>query len=60
MIKYLKTVKIKVNRYTNIYLLMNLLKIKQFVFIFFCISALISLIQQNFFNHFVFLLLLII
>ena len=42
-----QTVKIKVNRYTNIYLLMNLFKINQFIFIFFCISALLSFIQQK-------------
>ena len=55
--KMSQTVKIKVNRYTNIYLLMNLFKIDQFIFIFSCISALLSFIQQkSFFNHFVFLL----
>ena len=32
--KMSQTVKIKVNRYTNIYLLMNLFKINQFIFIF--------------------------
>ena len=49
------TVKIKVNRYTNIYLLMNLFKINQFISIFSCISALLSFIQQKyFFYHFVF------
>ena len=54
-------VKIKVNRYTNIYLLVNLFKINQFIFIFSCISALLLFIQQkNFFNHFLFLLLLIV
>ena len=59
--KMSQTVKINVNRYTNIYLLMNLFKINQFIFIFSCISALFSFIQQtNFFNHFVFLLLLIV
>ena len=56
-----QTVKINVNRYTNIYLLMNLFKINQFIFIFSCISALFSFIQQTIFlNHFVFLLLLIV
>ena len=59
--KMSQTVKIYVNRYTKIYLLMNLFKINQFIFIFFCISALFSFIQQTiFFNHFVFLLLLIV
>ena len=58
--KISQTVKINVNRYTNIYLLMNLFKINQFIFIFSCISALFSFIQQtNIFNHFVFLLLFI-
>ena len=39
---------------------MNLFKINQFIFILFCISALLSVIQQKiFFNHFVFLLLLL-
>ena len=47
--KMSQTVKIKVNRYTNIYLLINLFKIYQFIFIFCCISALLSFIQQNFF-----------
>ena len=32
--KMSQTVRIKVNRYTNIYLLMNLFKINQFIFIF--------------------------
>ena len=51
--KMSQTVKINVNRYTNIYLLMNLFKIDQFIFIFSCISALFLFIQQtNFFNHF--------
>ena len=45
--KMSQTVKIKVNRYTNIYLLMNLSKMYQFVFIFSCISALLSFIQQK-------------
>ena len=59
--KMSQTVKINVNGYTNIYLLMNLFKICQFIFIFFCISALFSFIQQtSFLNHFVFLLLLIV
>ena len=59
--KMSQTVKIKVNRYTYIYLLMNLSKMNQFIFIFSCISALLSFIQQKgFFNHFVFLLLLIV
>ena len=58
--KMSQTVKINVNRYTNIYLLMNLFKINQFIFIFSYILASFSFIQQiNFFNHFVFLLLLI-
>ena len=47
--KMSQIVKIKVNRHTNIYLLMNLFKINQFIFIFSCISALLSFIQQNFF-----------
>ena len=55
-----QTVKINVNRYTHIYLLMNLFKINQFMLIFSCISALFSFIQQTIFNHFVFLLLLIV
>ena len=56
-----QTVKIKVNRYTYIYLLMNLSKMNQFILIFSYISALLSFIQQKgFFNHFVFLLLLIV
>ena len=56
-----QTVKIKINRHTNIYLLMNLFSINQFIFIFSCISALLSFIQQkSFFNHFVFLLSLIV
>ena len=59
--KMSQTVKINVNRYTNIYLLMNLFKINQFIFNFSCILALFSFIQQAiFFNHFVFLLLLIV
>ena len=60
--KMSQTVKIKVNRHTNIYLLMNLFSINQLIFIFFlCISPLISFIQQKYFlNHFVFLLLLIV
>ena len=45
--KMSQTVKIKVNRYTNIYLSMNLFKIKQFIFIFSCVSALFSFIQQK-------------
>ena len=44
-----QTVKINVNRYTNIYLLMNLLEIIQFMLIFSCISALFSFIQQTIF-----------
>ena len=52
--KMSETVKIKVNRYTNIYFLMNLYKINQFILIFSFISALLSLIEQKiFFNHFV-------
>ena len=47
--KMSQTVKIKVNRYMNIYLLMNLFKINQFIFIFSCISALLSVIQQKIF-----------
>ena len=47
--KMSQTVKINVNRYTNIYLLMNLFKINQFIFIFPCISALFSFIQQTIF-----------
>ena len=43
--KMSQTVKINVNRYTNIYLLMNLFKINQFIFIFSRISALF--IQQT-------------
>ena len=39
-----QTVKIKVNRYTNTYLLMNLFPINQFIFIFSCISAFLSFI----------------
>ena len=39
----MQTVKIKVNRHTNIYLLMKLFKINQFIFIFSCISALLLL-----------------
>ena len=39
--KMSQTVKIKVNRYTNIYLFMNLLKINQFIFIF-CWATVIS------------------
>ena len=59
--KMSQTVKIKVNRYTNIYLLMNVFKINQFIFIFSCISALLFVIQQKtIFDHFVFLLLLIV
>ena len=59
--KMSQTLKIKVNRYTAIYLLMNLFTINQFILIFSCISALLSFIQQKcFFNHFVFLLLLIV
>ena len=55
--KMSQTVKINVNRYTNIDLLMHLFKINQFIFIFSCISSLFSFIQQtNFVNHFVFLL----
>ena len=42
-----QTVKINVNRYTNIYLLMNLFEINQFIFIFSCILALFSFIQQT-------------
>ena len=47
-----QTVKIKVNRYTNIYLLMILFKINQFILIYTCISALLSficciLLQEN-------------
>ena len=58
--KISQTLKIKLNRYTNIYLLMNLFKINQFIPFFFCISALLSVIQQkNFLNHFVFLLLIV-
>ena len=44
--KMSRTIKINVNRYTNIYLLMNLFKINQFIFIFSCISALFSFIPQ--------------
>ena len=59
--KMSQTVKKKVNRHTNIYLLMNLFLINQFLFIFSYISALLSFIQQKqIFNHFVFLLLLIV
>ena len=59
--KISQTDKINVNRYINIYFLMNLFKINQFIFIFSCISALFSFIQQtNIFNHFVFLLFLIV
>ena len=47
--KMSQTVKINVNRYTNIYLLMNLFKFNQFIFIFSCISALFSFIQQTIF-----------
>ena len=47
--KMSQTVKINVNRYMNIYLLMNSFKINQFIFIFSCISALFSSIQQAFF-----------
>ena len=51
--KMSQTVKIKGNRYTYIYLLMNLPKINQFMFIFYCILALLSFIQQKgFFNYF--------
>ena len=58
--KMSQTVKIKVNSYTNIYLLMNLFTINQFIFIFSSISALLSFMQQKyFFNHFVFLLLIV-
>ena len=58
--KISQALKMKVNRYTNIYLLMNLFKINQFIFIFSCISALLSVIQQkNFIDHFVFLLLIV-
>ena len=58
--KMSQTVKIKVNRYTNIYLLMNLFKINQFIFIF-PVSQLyfLSYNKKNFFNHFVFLLLIV-
>ena len=45
--KMSQTVKIKVNRYTNIYLLMNLFEINQFMFNFSCISALLCVIQQQ-------------
>ena len=45
--KMSQTVKIKVNGYTNIYLLMNLFTINQFIFIFSCISAFLSFIQQQ-------------
>ena len=56
-----QTVQIEANRYTNIYLLMNLFKINQFIFVISCISALLSVIQQKQnFKHFVFLLLLIV
>ena len=59
--KMSQTVKINVKRYTNIYLLMNLFKFNQFIFIFSCISALFSFIQLIIlFDHFVFLLLLIV
>ena len=47
--KMSQTAKIKVKRYTNIYLLMNLFTINQFILIFFCISAFLSFIQQKFF-----------
>ena len=50
--KMSQTVKIKVNRCTNIYLLMNLFKINQFIFIFSCISTLLSFIQQERFESF--------
>ena len=59
--KMSQTVKIKVNRYTNIYLLMKLFSINQLMLIFSCISAFLSFIQQKYFkNYFVFLLLLIV
>ena len=47
--KISQTVKITVNRYADIYLLMKLFKINQFTFIFSCISALLSVIQNFFF-----------
>ena len=57
--KMSQTVKIKVNRYTNIYLLMNLFTINQFIFIFSCISALLLFKQQKYY-YFVFLLVLLV
>ena len=45
--KMSQTVQIEANRYTNIYLLMNLFKINQFIFVISCISALLSVIQQQ-------------
>ena len=47
--KMSQTVEITVNRYRNSYLLMNFCKLNQFIFIFFCISTLLSVIQQNVF-----------
>ena len=44
--KISQTVKIKVNRYTDIYFLMNLFKINQFLFICSCISALLSFLKS--------------
>ena len=59
--KMSQTVKIKVNRYTNIYLLMNLFEINQFIFIFPVFQLYFVLYNKKiFFNHFVFLLLLIV
>ena len=63
MVLHYKCLKLskKVYRYTNIYLFMNLFKISQFILTFPCISPFLSVIQQKkFFNHFVFLLLLIV
>ena len=59
--KISQTVKIKVNRCTNIYLLMNLFKINQFTFIFFLYFSFTFIYTTKiFFVHFVFLLLLIV
>ena len=59
--KLTQTVKIKVNRYTNIYSLINLFKLNQFIFIFPVVQLYFhSYNKKKTFNHFVFLLLVIV
>ena len=57
--KMSQTVKIKVSRYTNIYLLMNLFTINQFIFIFPVFQLYFHSYNKNIFNHYVFLLLIV-